>query len=187
MKTESSRGSTDRFSSKSPTRPNSSIHRGGRAGGGVRGATTKHSPHNNSRGQRGESPASPGRHRPQLSSAESGDAAVPAGFSGGNGHDAFMTGRSGRKQQLRGAAARRKADAGGGEKKQDGAAPLPAFDELSRWKVTRGSVPRMVRLAGEVSSRNPTVVQTVFVRSIVGLSLCLSLTANRSPDSPTPT
>lgn len=27
---------------------------------------------------------------------------------------------------------------------------LPVFDELSRWKVTRGSVSRMVRLAGEV-------------------------------------
>ncbi len=111
---------------------------------------TKRSPRNDSRGQKGESPASPGRH------PERGGTAVPAGFAGGRSPEVFVTGGGGRKQRLKGAASRGKADPGGGEKERGGAAPLPAFDELSRWKVTRGSVPRMVRLAGEVSSRNLT-------------------------------
>lgn len=145
----SSRGSADRVSSKSPARPTStSRHIGGsRTGGLVRGATTTKNPR---RGERGGSPASPGRH-PQHPSTER-FAVIPGGFASGRSHDAFAPGGGGRKHRLRGATARGKGDPGeGGGDMERGAAPLPAFDELSRWKVTRGSVPKMVRLAGEVS------------------------------------
>eukprot|EP00752_Nemacystus_decipiens_P008610 g7689.t1 len=67
---------------------------------------------------------------------------------GGGTRDGYVAGLGGRKQRLRGGSPRGKAIPGD-EEHQGAAAPFPVFDELSRWKVTRSSVPKMVRLAGE--------------------------------------
>lgn len=123
-----------------PTRPGSSRQHAGGGGGVVGAATTTTTPlRTNSRQGRGNSPTHPGSHD-----------AAPAG--GGVTRDAHATGPGGRRQKLRNATPEENGAAK--DEEHDGAAaPFPAFDELSRWKVTRGSVPRMVRLAGEVSEK----------------------------------
>lgn len=126
----SSRGSADRVSSTTPpTRPSSRQF----AGGGFVSGATSTPPRTSSRRGRGRSPTSRD--------------------DGGGTRDACVAGRGGgRKQRLRGGSPRGET-ASGDEEHNGAAAPFPAFDELSRWKVTRSSVPRMVRLAGEVRRR----------------------------------
>lgn len=147
-----------------PTGPKSSREA---VGGAVSGARSVHSrPRKNHRG--GASPSSPGRHPSPLGGYQSGQ----AGGNGGRGRR-VVGGRSSSSSSKRLGRAMigegskvgapreaRAAAAGGGGEEEDGgaAAPFPGFDELSRWRVTRGSVSRMVRLAGEVSTRDRVVV-----------------------------
>lgn len=53
----------------------------------------------------------------------------------------------------------------GGELDEDTRAPeqSPGFDELSRWRVSRGSVPTMVGLAGRVSQSNILLLYAAFI------------------------
>lgn len=147
-----------------PTGPKSSREA---VGGAVSGARSVHSP--TRKGHRGEaSPSSRGRHPSPLGGDQSGQ----AGGNGGRGRRVMRGGRSssGSKRLGRavigegskaGAPREDHAAVGGGEREDEdsgAAAPFPGFDELSRWRVTRGSVSRMVRLAGEVSTKEPSLL-----------------------------
>ncbi|CAM9981821.1 unnamed protein product [Pylaiella littoralis] len=120
---------------------------------GGRGGSTAYGRRNN--GGDGEgSQESQGRH--PLHS-KTGRGAPVSCASRSSSHHALFPGRGGRKQRLQesttggaramGGGAQDRGNSGGSVGRASSL--LPVFDELSRWKVTRGSVSRMVRLAGE--------------------------------------